>query len=441
MRFWTSSSPGRRPFGLLLFVAAVLALLAGAAAPAYAANTFGQLKALIEDGHYAEARDFAAHASKSPELNKLNLAFTDALILKVEGRYAEAAAAMRAILSDHPNLTRVRGELADTLLHMGDTEGATFNFELLANAAADTGQRNFYESYLTAIRRKRPWTLDAYVALAPSTNINNGISGSTVIIGGVPFDASSHAGESGVGLSYGVAGTYRFDLAPGWDFTLGARTNGSLYLDHAFDKDGVSAFGELARTAGDWRVGVSLAADRTWIGWDGFNWDIGPQLSVSRTFGAAGTLIGTAGWKALSYDQTPAYNGGETDLGLRYLKSFGPAANVGVGFLYSGVDAQVAANAYDRYRPSLDFYKELPHGLLANISLAYERRQYRGDFFLMGTPRVDDEIDASVGVTLRGVSWHGFAPKIEYTFSRNESNVALYRYTSHAIGFYLTRKY
>ena len=69
--------------GLTSLVRAVLVAFALALfAPAVAhADTFLQLKALIEHGQYDQARDLAAHASANPEVNKLNLAFTNALIL------------------------------------------------------------------------------------------------------------------------------------------------------------------------------------------------------------------------------------------------------------------------------------------------------------------------------------------------------------------------
>ena len=429
------------PAGLLRALLFSVAIAMLALSPARAADTFVRLKALIESGQYDQARDLAAHASKNPQVNALNLAFTNALILKVQGKYAEAAKAMRAILSAYPNLTRVRGELADTLFRMGDTEGAKFNFQLLADSSTTPTQRSFYDNYLTAIRQKRPWTLDAYVAIAPSTNINNGISGDTVIIGGVPFNAASHKGESGIGLASGVAGTYRFDLAPRWDFTLGARTDGTFYLDNSFDSLNGSAFGELAYTARDWRLGLGVTADRKTMGWEGYNWDIGPQVSLRRNFGPWGTLIGTAGWKQVTYDTVYAYNGDETDLGLRYLKTLNPSSSFGLGMYYSHVNADVSFNGYDRYRPSIEFYKELPGGLLTSAQLSYEWRHYASNFPLMGTPREDREFDLTAAVTFRNWSWHGFAPKVQYSLTLNDSNVPLYTYNSQAIGFYLTKQY
>ena len=441
MALHRSLAVGRRPTGLLLFLSVVAFTAMTALSPARADDTFPRLRALIEARQYDQAREFSAHASPDPEINKLDLAFTEALILKNQGKFKEAAAAMRAILSEHPNLTRVRGELADTLMLMGDMDGAKFNFQMLADSSSDTTQRNFYDSYLTAIRQKRPWTLDAYVALAPSTNINNGISGNTVIIGGVPFDASGHAGKSGIGAAYGVAGTYRFDLAPHWDLTVGAKGNGNLYSDNSFDQSNGSAFTALAYTTRNWSAALGLTADRTLIGWQGFNWDYGPQLSLSRNFGIMGTLVGTVGWKHLTYDQVSAYNGNESDLSLHYLKSLSPSSSFGLGMLYSDVTADVTFNGYDRYRPSIELYKELPWGLLTSATVGYEFRDYKSDFPLMGTPREDRQLDLDLAVTFRNLSWHGFAPKVEYTYSHNTSNVQLYTYDSQAIGFYITKQY
>ena len=437
---WNSPHSRRRPTGLLLLLCALF-VAGGSVSRAYADDTFPHLKALIEAGQYDQARDYAAHVSPDAATDALNLAFTNALILKVQHRYAEAAAAMRAILSDHPDLTRVRGELADTLYLMGDMDGAKFNFQLLSDASSDTTQRGFYDSYLSAIRQKRPWTLDAYVAVAPSTNINNGISGDTVTIGGASFDASSHEKKSGVGAAYGVAGTYRFDLAPRVDLTFGAKASGSLYGASSFDAFNGSAFSELAYTMPNWRLGVGLTGDRTMMGWQGYNWDYGPQLSLSRNLGAMGTLIGTAGWKHVTYDTVTAYTGNETDLGLRYLKSVSPSSSFGLGFLYSDVTADVSFNGYDRYRPSIELYKELPWGLLTSADVGYELRDYKADFPLTGKPRADHELDLDLAVTLRNLSWHGFAPKIEYTYAHNVSNVQLYTYDSQAIGLYITKQY
>lgn len=425
-----------------LFCLLLLLLLAGAMviAPARADN-FSVLRSLIESGKYDEARALSAHASANTETNKLNLAFTEALILKVQGHYKEAAAAMRAILSDHPDLTRVRGELADTLMRMGDTEGAKFNFQLLADSSTDAAQRGFYDRYLDTIRRKRPWTLDTFVSLAPSTNINNGISGDTVVIGGVPFDAASHTKKSGIGASAGIAGTYRFDLRPGWAFTVGGNANGDFYSDSTFDQLNLSSFGELAHEMGPWRFGVGMFADRVLMGWNGYNWDYGVQLSAKHDLGRNDAVLGSLAWKRITYDDIDALSGDQFDVGLRYRKAVSPSFSYGFGMTYTRLDTETPFNGYNGYKPSLEIYRELHGGLLATAQLSYQWRDYLADFPLMGERRADQELDLDLGMTFRKWSWQGFAPKVDYRFSHNQSNVDLYRYDSHAVSFSLTRRY
>ncbi len=430
-----SRAMNRRLPGLLF---ALFLLLPFAAAHA---DNFSTLKSLIESGRYDAARAFVAKASAGTANGALEIAFVDALILKVEGRYDEAARRMRAILSRNPNLTRVRGELADTLLRIGDTEGASFNLQRLADSSTDAQQRSFYDSYLNAIRQKRPWTLDAYVALAPSTNINNGVSGDTVVIGGVPFDAASHESKSGIGASFGVAGTYRFDLSPKWDLTFGGRSSGNLYADSTFDQVYGSAFAEFAYTAPKWRVGVGLAGDRAVMGWRGYNWDYGPQLSFSRDLGRFGGVVATAGWRKIGYDDLTGLSGDETDFAIRYRQSLTPSSSFGLGFAYSRANTDATFNGYDGYKPSIELYKELPWGMLGSAQVAYQWRTYRANFPLTGRPRADGQLSIDLAVTFRNLSWKGFAPKIEYTYTQNDSNVQLYSYRSHTIGLFLSKKY
>ncbi len=109
--------------------------------------------------------------------------------------------------------------------------------------------------------------------------------------------------------------------------------------------------------------------------------------------------------------------------------------------LYSHVNAHVSFNGYDRFRPSIELYKELPGGFLTSFNADYEWRDYASNFPLMGTPREDKQLDLTAAVTFRNWSWHGFAPKVQYTYTQNNSNVALYTYSSQTLGFYLTKQY
>lgn len=433
-------SSSRRPHGLLLFLCAAMFALAPLVG-AQAATAFQILKYLIDHGQYDQARQLAAHVSKDAATDKLTLDFTNALILKHQGKLKEAAARMRDILSSHPNLTRVRQELADTLYLMGDDDAAKFHFKLLEESTQSPVLRDFYNRFLTAIQLKRPWSFNGYVALAPNTNINHGVNGQIITIGGVPFHANGNQKKSGVGFAFGANGAYRFDLSKQWSVTLGESFAGNLYKYHQFDYLVSNSFADLAYTIGTWRLSAGVVGDRVVYGLKGYNWDVGPQVSLRKSFGRAGTLIATAAWKRIVYDKITAYSGNETDVGLRYLYAVNSSTTLGGGFVFSDTDARVSFNAYRGYQPILQFYKELPWGILANAQVSYQWRTYRSNFPLMGHPRDDRQLILDVGATFRKLAFKGFAPRIEYTYVRNYSNVSLYSYSSQGVGVYVTKKF
>jgi hypothetical protein len=405
------------------------------------ATAFQALKYLIEHGKYRQARQLAAHVSRNRATDKLTLAFTNALILKHRGELKEAAARMRAILSGHPNLTRVRQELADTLFLMGDDDAAKFHFKLLENSTESPVLRDYYNRFLGAIESRRPWRLNGYVAFAPNSNINHGVNGQIISIGGVPFRANGNEKKSGLDFAFGVNGAYRFDLSKKWSLTLGESIAGNLYRYRQYDYLVSNSLLDFAYTVGTWRFGVGVVGDRALYGLEGFEWDFGPELSVRKSFGRAGTLIATADWKRVGYDQISAYSGSETDGGLRYLYAIDSSTSVGGGFLLSETEAQVNFNAYRGYAPMVQFYKELPWGILASAEASYQWQDYRANFPLMGRPREDRLLILDVGATFRDLAFKGFAPRVEYSLIKNSSNVGLYSYNAQGLGLYVTKKF
>jgi hypothetical protein len=101
-------------------------------------------------------------------------------------------------------------------------------------------------------------------------------------------------------------------------------------------------------------------------------------------------------------------------------------------------------------RPDLDYwayfggvgaYKEFTWGITTTVDLELGRTLYEGDFPLMDNPRQDWQFDATVSLWKRDWNMWGFAPVIEYSFTRNDSNVAFYEYTDNTIDFRLTKQF
>lgn len=429
-------------FGVLRVVALalVLALVATARVPAAEVDPFAVVVAYVGAGQYDAARTYAIQYGKTPRAKAVNAAFVDALVLKHQGRLEEAAAAMRALLAVSPRFDLVRTELAHTLYLMGEYEAAQHHFELLSAAARFPASRSLYDRFLMDIRRKRPWTFNAFVNIAPSTNINNGLNSGVVEIGGIEFSGATEK-ESGIGLGYGADGSYRFDLAGRLDLTVGGSVVGVAYTNHDYDVLTGQAFAELGVDAAPWRFGMAAAAERVLSGWNGYSWGLGPQFSVRRDFGRAGTLMAVAGWRALLHDRNPERDGSETRLSVKHRYAFNPATEIALGATYSHVTADVAFNGYDAIKPAVEVYREFTGGFIVDARAAYEFRRYAAEFPLLDHAREDGRLELAVGVTHRRLSAHGFAPRLEYVYRRNDSNIELFRTDSHGLNLTFTRRY
>mgnify|MGYP001550514879 CR=1 FL=1 len=108
---------------------------AAAASPAPAVSPYADTIGLINAGRFEEARALAVATAKTERARRLNLMFVDALILKYQGRYAEAAA---LLVEYHADVT---GSGAPLLL--GETTGGepdNFPIALVARLAAEIPQ-------------------------------------------------------------------------------------------------------------------------------------------------------------------------------------------------------------------------------------------------------------------------------------------------------------
>ena len=177
------------PAALLLLI-----LLAGSA---YSSEqTEPDLDALLED---VESR----LASGSDDLQ---LIFIHGMLLAEQGRFREAADAFRNMLSRDPGLLRPRLELARTLMHSRDFDGARYHFEqVLAHELPDPVRRNVLH-LLAFIREESPsfsWTME----LVFDSNPKQATSSREVEIDGMVFRLSDDArANSETGLRFVLDG-------------------------------------------------------------------------------------------------------------------------------------------------------------------------------------------------------------------------------------------
>jgi outer membrane protein len=161
---------------------------------------------------------------------------TEALFLMAEinarqKKYADAIPYYRKIIVDHPNLVRIRLDLARALFETGDDDSAEYNFHLaLAEGNLPNTVIDNVERYLAIIRSRRHFVYSVNFGIAPDTNLNKATAADHVTLFGLPFALSPQARQqSGIGITGTVAGEYRADLTPDMRWRSGALLYGLKY--------------------------------------------------------------------------------------------------------------------------------------------------------------------------------------------------------------------
>jgi outer membrane protein len=402
--------------------------------------TFQSVRSLIEAGQFDQARLVVAQSGKG-DANDVARGFTEALILKRQGNLKAAAERMQAIVLAHPQYDRVRQELAHTYYLMGENEHAKYQFEVLSSSNQSPAFRSLYNNYIDAIDARRPWTLNGYISIAPSSNITNGVNSDTVFVGGVPL-VPGNKSKSGVGLNYGASGTYRFDLRDGVALAVGGSFDGTKYRDKDNDDFTGRAFSEISYKNADWRFGIGPTVERSFYSWDGNRLAYGVIGSIQRRIGSGGDIVRlTSGFRFLDYDLQSAMSGTETTVGLRYQHAFSASLLANIGVDTARVDAERDFNSYRSTRPYLELYSDLPFGILGSIAVGYEFRNYDGKFPWTGQGREDRQFAVAIGGIFRNLTYRGIAPQLEYRYTKNNSNIDLYDFDSNTVNVYFTKKY
>lgn len=425
--------------GGLAGLAFLLTVLAAGMAFAFV-NPFPQIKVLIESGQYEKAMALSAQLSDDPELSALSQQFTYALILKHEGRFKEAAILMRGVLDKKPDFTRVRQELAHTLALMGEKKAAIYHFSLLADNAPSKSLRSFYEDFIDRVNIDRPWTLGGYLAIAPSTNISNATDQSLVHVGGIPLAPGTKA-ESGVGLNYGVNGTYSFDLQDDLSLTFGGSVTGLAYKEKAYNQTQFGGFSQLSWRNDPWIFSGGMAAEYVLMGNEPYRVGYGPVFSVRRSFGPFGVTSANFSFQWLDYHDMDAYDGYQAGMSINHRYALTPSSSIRVGGGFNYVSAEKDFNSYTGYNINAKYAREWSGGILTDIEVEGTLRDYEGDFPLMTKSRLDRRLDIAVGATFRTLAMKGFAPRLEYAYSKNFSNVELYEYDKSTVSLFVTKQF
>ncbi len=378
--------------------------------------------------------------------------FIEGLIAEKRNHLTVAAAKFRQALGNDPRLTLVRTELARVLVRLNETESAKHHLQLLEAEAPDPQQAAGIRSFIETLDAHHPWTFSGYISLAPSTNINQGSSHTTVYspgvtgiagLGAVGTIAPQSQKASGLGVSSGGSIGFTKRLGDHLQGVLVAGVNGTLYPGVSSLSAGLSQSAELRYLLPDGYVGLGGVASQSGdpvnvaLGYNSY----GPRMSFAQFLTPRDRLTGSVLYEWRNYANNPAATGSALQLSAILTHAIDQTSNVALITGYERVNQGVTFNSYQDATVGFGFYKELPHGF--NVQGQATARFAGFDDlnpFTM-TTRQDQNYTGSVTLTKRDWNWVGFAPSLNYTYTRNASNIELYDYDSHAVDFRLTKDF
>ncbi|HEY0525826.1 MAG TPA: surface lipoprotein assembly modifier [Stellaceae bacterium] len=399
-------------------------------------------KLALAAGDLQAAQDILAIALKK-DPDSTDAQFLTGELAGRRGDYAQAAEHYRRILVDHPDIVRVRLELARALYEIKDDDAAEYHFRLaLAQPGIPEAVIDNVYRYLGAIRKRKKFVFFFDAGIAPDTNVNAAPAKRDVTLFGLPFQLNQDAKQkSGVGVVVSGNGDY---LAPIRD-DLRFRTGGSFYrAEYAggkFDDMQVRAHAgpQFLWERSDLSV-LGVFAKR-WYGNDPYSEGVGGRIEGSHALTDRLRLEGYVEGLSLTYHSQDFLNGYtvQGDLYTTYGLSSSSFIRLITG---AGKERTVSAPFSDyQLRVGAGYLQNLPWGITTYVQPLAQWSEYEQAAAAFGGRREDTSVQVQFSVYKRDIQLFGFSPVFSYTFTHNASNVDIYSFTRHQFRIGLTREF
>jgi hypothetical protein len=355
-----------------------------------------------------------------------------------QGKFGDAIPYYRRILVNHPDLVRVRLDLARAEFETGDDEGADYNFRLALGQSGlpDTVVDNVGH-YLSAIQSRKTYTYNVNLSVAPDSNINAAAASNQVMLFGLPFQLSKNSvQQSGIGIVTSLGGELFTPLNDVLRLRSGLSEYSTFYPGHS-QFDDIQARATIGPQwlfqGGD--VSVLGVVGKHWYGLDPYSESAGGRLegdyNITKQLQLSSYLEGLSD----SYHTQQFYNGYNLDQG-NYLTYYFNSRTLfrligGVGYQSATTDAF----EYWYWHAGFGVQFEFPWGITAYAQPDVRYSIYSGIDPFFGIRRSDRLYTGKLSAYKRDWNLWGFSPVATVLYSRNVTNDPLYRF--HRVQFQL----
>ncbi|HWC62848.1 MAG TPA: surface lipoprotein assembly modifier [Rhizomicrobium sp.] len=384
---------------------------------------------LIENNRLDDAKKILLHDLETRPEDSETL-FLLGTIAVAEKDYDAAISYFRHILVNEPNAERVRLELARAFFLKGDYDNADRQFRFARAGDVPDAVKVNIDRFLSAINRLKQWTFNFSLALAPDSNENAATGVSLIDIYGLPFTLDPGARrKSGLGLAGDVGGEWSPLIGSNLKARVGLDAYRLEYGGGQLDDMTISSYAGPQLLFSDWNISLLATSFQRWYGNRPYLNGGGGRLMADIGI-TSDWLVGVSlGEQSLFYRTNPAQNGPLFSLGgqLSYVLSPSSLFQVQAGF--NRQDAAVQPYSYSAWWLGGAYSQDLPYGFSAGFQPSYYFTDYDRPLAGFGITRSDRALMLNFTLLNRRFDYHGFTPKFSYSFTNQDSNITLYRYT------------
>ena len=341
--------------------------------------------------------------------------------------------AFRTILTNRPELVRVRLELARAYFLKGEDGLARNHFERVLAGNPPTAVVANIQRFIADIRARRRWTVYFSAGLAPDTNIGASSDEEIIYFFDLPFRrTATDLTTSGVGLSIWTGGEYQYPLGNRVRLRIGGDVGGQEYAGSRFDRSSLSVHaGPRWLVGGDSEVSFVGNARRSWVGTLPQNDDLGARIEIAHRLTPQITVNGRGSWHRRDYRTQDYLDGPILSLSLDGTWTVTPTlqAQMATGYARERTES-VAWRSTSRWL-RVGASVALPLGL--NLSGSGELRwtNFEGNWYPYtrdGSAREDNTSILRASIQKRDITYFGFSPQLMVAREVRETNAQLYDY-------------
>ena len=364
--------------------------------------------------------------------------FTVGMAALESGQLDAAIRTFRAILARHPDLVRVRLELARTYFFNQQWGEARREFELVLSTDLPPGVRENVLLFIRRIDARRGFEWDLSLAVSQIGDNRNFEAdqiplrfGETVL----PFDVE-RSSESEIGVVFDISARASFDIDsdPGAaaplvafvrPFAFGDYTQSEALRDVTYGMELGTQYA-FAQTT----VAFSLQGSRRDVAARRYESRFGPRISFQSRSGAGQSVFGSLNWQTIDNHRADGFDGHLVSGDIGVGRAFGGSNSLSVSLFASRRRMENAFDEYDRYGLSVSGSTEPGFGLRLSGSAYVARRNFLStNPIFVGDP---DEVEYGGSIRVEKADLfiaQRFTPYAEVSASRVDSDIAAFGYT------------